>query len=127
MKLSFTRSGIVRAPAESVWDIYSTFAQWPVWGPSTRGVVASADQVGIGVTGKVQTPIGVWLPFEITDVVVGEKWSWRVAGVITTTHTVEAVNINKTRIGFSVPIYVAPYALVCDRAIANIGKLAAAQ
>jgi hypothetical protein len=69
----------------------------------------------------------MWLPFEITDVVVGEKWSWRVAGVITTTHTVEAVNAEQTRVGFSVPFMFAPYALVCDRAIVNIAKMAAAQ
>ena len=58
----------MRAPAARVWTLISQFEWWPEWGASIRAVETEADRVAEGVTGRVQTIAGIWLPFQITTV-----------------------------------------------------------
>ena len=49
--------------------------------PGSVIVDLAAERIGPGTTGRVQTAIGVWLPFEITRFEPQSYWDWNVAGV----------------------------------------------
>ncbi len=99
----------VAAPIEAVWDLISRFRNWPRWGPTVRAVRADDDEVRPGSTGRVQTPIGAWLPFEITAVVPGHSWHWKVAGISATGHKLTATGDGHTQVEFTVPVWAAAY------------------
>ena len=42
------------------------------------------------IAGRVWTPVGLSLPFTITEFVPGRRWAWTVAGVPATAHEVES-------------------------------------
>jgi hypothetical protein len=79
---------IIEAPAGVAWRILIDTREWPIWGPSVRAVEAPAQLIGPGMRGRIQTPLGLWLPFEVTRWEPGHAWSWRVAGVDATGHRV---------------------------------------
>lgn len=57
--------------------------------PQIRGVETSADRLRAGVTGRVQTSVGIGVAFVVTDVDPGRHtWSWlvHVAGRSFTLH-----------------------------------------
>ncbi len=115
----------IEAGADAAWAVFTDLDAWPVWGPSVRG--ARLDPPGgfvAGATGVVDTAVGVSLPFELTAVDPGRRWSLRVAGIPATTHTVEALGGDRCRVGFGVPAPVAPYLVVCRIALARIERLA---
>lgn len=71
----------VAAPPASVWNVLVDLDAWPQWGPSVQR--AEVDQPGplrLGSHGRVWTPIGVPLPFTITQFDAGRSWAWEVAG-----------------------------------------------
>ena len=70
----------IAAPAASVWRLLSVFDYWPEWGTSITAVDAAADRVTDGMTGRVRTIAGIWLPFRVTAVDPGRSWDWAVAG-----------------------------------------------
>ena len=108
--------------AADAWRIFTDTDRWAEWGPSVRG--ATIDPPGrfeTGATGTVQTALGPSLPFELTDVVEGKRWSWRVGGVPATSHRVEATATG-CRVGFGVPAIVAPYLAVCRWALVRIDR-----
>ena len=80
----------VAAPAGSVWDLLVDLDAWPRWGPTVSA--ARLDDGGRvltrGARGAVRTPVGVWVPFEVTDLTELDEWSWTVGGVPATTHRV---------------------------------------
>jgi hypothetical protein len=127
----------VEAPADAAWDVLTDLGSWPEWGPSVRAVELddAASALGLGVTGRVTTAVGVRLPFEITAYDGGTEpltagtrsWSWRVAGVGATDHTVEPLDAGRCRVGFGVPVAAAPYLAVCRIALARIDRLALAR
>ncbi|GAA2161477.1 SRPBCC family protein [Pedococcus bigeumensis] len=85
----------VGAPAESVWGLLVDLDAWPRWGPTVTA--ARLDDGGRvltrGARGAVRTPAGLWVPFEVTELVETpelRQWSWSVAGVPATTHRVGA-------------------------------------
>ena len=95
----------VAAPAGSAWDLLVDVDAWPLWGPTVTA--ARLDDGGRtltrGARGAVRTPVGLWVPFEVTELVphvdgAGHvtrdepvaRWSWSVAGVPATTHRVRA-------------------------------------
>lgn len=114
----------IDAPIDVVWPLIAEFRFWPQWGPTVRRVDAKADEIAPGVTGRVQTAIGIWLPFEITDVDPMRSWDWKVAGVKATGHEVSAASPNRTLVEFTVPALFAPYVVVLRAGLRRIKALA---
>ena len=115
---------IIEAPASRVWEVLTRFVYWPEWGPSDREVRCDEDSVRPGLTGRVRTPLGVWIPFEITEVVPGRRWGWRVLGREATGHEVEPRGPERCVLRFIMPSWALPYALVCEVALRRIDAIA---
>ncbi|MEU0497248.1 SRPBCC family protein [Mycobacterium sp. NPDC006124] len=121
-----TTARTIAAPAESAWRLLTDLSQWSRWGPTVRG--AQLDDPGplrLGSRGKVWTPIGVPLPFEITEFDDGRAWAWRVAGVSATRHVVTD-HADGCRVSFGVPSWAPAYLPVCALALKRIEELARA-
>jgi hypothetical protein len=135
----------IDAPAAVVWRVLTDLEQWPAWGPSVRAAtldgpvdgpvddggggrgergLGSGGDLVAGATGTVTTLVGLDLPFEITEVIEGRSWSWKVAGVPATSHAVEALDDDRCRAGFGVPVVAAPYLAVCALALRRIERIA---
>ena len=114
----------IDAPADVVWSLIAEFRHWSTWGPSVRGVDVDADAVATGVRGRVQTAIGLWLPFEITDVEDERTWSWTVAGIPATGHRVVELTPGRSRVEFTAPWLLAPYVFVLRAALRKLKALA---
>ena len=80
----------INAPATVAWRLLTDTHAWPQWGPSVRTVEVPTRFITAGLHGRVQTTLGPWLPFEITDWEEGSHWSWTVAGIPATGHLIEA-------------------------------------
>lgn len=113
----------IDAPAEVLWDLLASPDRWPEWGPSVRHAELDGDRLDTGATGVVTTALGVRLPFEITSS-DGMRWSWKVAGVPATDHSVEGLGPARCRVGFGVPWPAAPYLAVCRMALGRLESLA---
>jgi len=132
----------IPAAPEVVWDLLVDTARWPEWGPSVTAVEltntgganstgtsntdstdASSTRISPGATGRVRTAVGVWVPFRVTEFDDGRRWSWVVAGIPATSHSVDPAP-GGCRVGFGVPLLAAPYALVCRAALERIDRLA---
>jgi uncharacterized protein YndB with AHSA1/START domain len=121
------RSSIdIDAPARDVWPYLAEFRHWPAWGPTVSAVEADADEVAPGVTGRVRTPVGVWLPFTITDVVPGRAWDWRVGGVPATGHVLTETGEATCRVEFTAPSVAAPYLPVLRAGLRRLDAIATA-
>jgi uncharacterized protein YndB with AHSA1/START domain len=115
----------IAAPPAAVWDLLVDLDAWPRWGPSIRG--ASLDEphreLALGVTGTVQTPLFVTVPFTVTEFEPGRQWAWKVAGVPATRHRVEPRGAG-SRATMAVPWWATPYLTVCALALRRIDGLA---
>jgi uncharacterized protein YndB with AHSA1/START domain len=114
----------IDAPADKVWQLLTEFRFWPQWGPTVRRVETKSAEVAPGVTGRVQTVVGIWLPFEITDVEPMRSWDWRVAGIKATGHEVSPISPERTWVQFTVSAYVGPYVAVLRRGLRRLKALA---
>jgi len=114
----------IEAPEGTVWQLLAEFRHWPTWGPTVRAVRANAAAVAPGVRGHVQTPVGLWLPFEITTVRNHEYWDWKVAGAAATGHQITPLGESLTRVDFKVSGWFAPYLGVLNAGLRRL-KLAA--
>ena len=124
-QLSFSRT--VRAPQSEVWALLTDTESWPVWGPTMSAVECSDGVIKLGSTGRIRTPAGVWLPFEVTEFApppVG-RWGWRVGPVAATTHRVgpDPHEPSSSIVSFDVPAWAAAYAPVCVTALGRIGSM----
>jgi uncharacterized protein YndB with AHSA1/START domain len=117
----------IDAPSEEVWQLIAEFRFWPEWGPTVRRVETTSVRVAPGVTGRVQTVVGIWLPFEITEVEPLRSWTWKVAGIKATGHEVLPLAPDRTRAQFTVSAYLAPYVAVLRRGLRRIKALAEAE
>ncbi|GAA4687372.1 SRPBCC family protein [Nocardioides nanhaiensis] len=124
MSLPFSRR--VLAPAPVLWDLLTTVEAWPHWGPSVLGARLDdgSARIGPGSTGQVRVPPGVWIPFRVTSYEEGVSWSWSVAGVPATGHTV-ATTRKGCRVTFHVPWWAPAYGVVCLAALVRLERLAA--
>jgi uncharacterized protein YndB with AHSA1/START domain len=117
------------APAETAWDLLVDTVRWPAWGPTVAGaeITGGGDgtRITLGATGTVRTPVGLSLPFRITDLEPGRRWAWAVAGVAATAHRVEALGPQRCRVTFEVPRWAAPYTAVCAVALRRLEHLSA--
>lgn len=112
------------APPERAWEILTDTMVWPEWGPSVRAVRHPSRFIGPDSRGHIQTPLGLWLPFRVTEFDEGQSWAWKVAGIPATGHRVEALGPGRCRVAFEVPLLALPYLTVCSRALKHIAALA---
>ena len=110
----------IRASAAEAWRLLTDTSRWPEWGPSVSRVDSAEQYIGPGSSGRVQTVVGVWLPFRVTEFVAGQRWGWEVAGIPATGHRVEALGPDRCRVVFEVPLLAAPYLAVCRLAAQRI-------
>ncbi|MEY6433641.1 SRPBCC family protein [Thioalkalicoccus limnaeus] len=111
---------IIDAPADVAWRILIDTREWPIWGPSVRAVEAPASLIGPGMHGRIQTRIGLWLPFEITDWEPQRAWAWRVADIEATGHRVDPLGPGRCRVTFEIPRWAPFYDWVCQAALRRI-------
>lgn len=121
--LSVSRT--IAAPPDELWRLLVEVAAWPQWGPTVARaeLTGGATEIRAGSRGRVHPPVGPALPFEVTELVPGRRWSWRVAGVPATTHAVEPAGAG-TRVTFGVPVWAPAYLAVCALALRRLDRLA---
>ena len=116
------------SPAAVAWDLLVDTTRWPEWGPTVAGAEITAggegSRIGPGATGTVRTPVGLSLPFRITELDPGRRWAWAVGGVGATAHRVEALGADRCRVTFEVPRWAPPYLVVCAVALRRLERLA---
>lgn len=106
------------------WAALAGYQHWPTWGPSITAVEPASGEVAVGDRGRVRTPIGGWLPFEVTAVEPGRRWDWRVAGLSVTGHRVDPVGASRSRLVIEVPWWASPYVVVCRVALRRLADVA---
>jgi|RhiMethySRZTD1v2_1073278.scaffolds.fasta_scaffold1987274_2 polyketide cyclase/dehydrase/lipid transport protein len=108
------------ADAHQAWDILTDLEAWPLWGPSVRRAeLIDGDELALGVRGRVWTPIGLALPFTVTEFVPGRCWRWEVANIAATRHEVQPLP-HGCRVVFGVPWWAPAYLPVCAVALHRI-------
>ena len=115
----------IDAAPDAVWQILTDLAAWPRWGPTVSRAELDGTGLLLGATGRVWTPIGVPLPFVITDFEPGRSWGWDVAGVPATRHRVEPRG-GGCRVGMSAPVWAPAYLPVLAVALGRIDSMARA-
>lgn len=121
-------SRTMAVPPDVVWGLLVDTRVWPLWGPSVAEARLSepgSTTLVHGSRGRVRAPVGPWVPFEVTELVPGVRWSWRVAGIPVTTHEVQPVGAG-CRVRFGVPLWAPAYLAVCALALRRIERLALA-
>ena len=115
---------VIAAPPRAAWDVITDLTAWPQWGPTVQGAeLAEAGPLRRGSRGRVWTPVGIPLPFEITEFDDGHAWAWKVAGIPATRHSVEKAD-GGCRVSFGVPTWAPVYLTVCAVALRRIDELA---
>ena len=111
------------AAAPEVWRLITDTCAWPRWGPTVRAVDCDERFICEGSTGRVLTPVGLWLSFAVERFDPGRFWDWRVGGVAATGHWVEPLGPRRCKLTFSVPWWAGPYGIVCRAALVRIDRL----
>ncbi len=114
----------IPAPASVAWRLLTDTHAWPRWGPSVRAVDAPERFITAGMRGRVQTSVGLWLPFEITDWLADRNWAWKVAGIPATGHTVTPTGPEACRVTITIPAWAPFYVTVCRAALRKLDDLA---
>ncbi len=113
----------IDASADAVWRILVDLDAWPRWGPTVAGAQLDGSGFELGATGWLWTPVGVALPFIISDLDPGRSWGWRVAGVPATQHGVEPAD-RGCRAWMSAPVWAPAYLPVLAIALQRIERIA---
>jgi len=108
---------------QTAWHVLTDTSLWPVWGPTVRDVRCSERFIRKGSKGRVLTPIGLWVPFLITEYDALRFWGWKVGGIRATGHRLIACDEHSCRIVFEVPCWWFPYVIVCRKAAAKMAEL----
>lgn len=120
----WTTSRHIDAAPDTVWQILIDLDAWPVWGPTVAGAeMEGGAALRLGARGRVWTPVGVPLPFEIISFEPGRVWGWKVAGVPATRHGVEPQG-SGCRAWMSAPVWAPAYLPVLAIALRRIEGLA---
>ncbi len=122
MNLSLGFSKQLDAPGNRVWRLITDTRTWQHWGPSVRAVDCDDRFIHAGSSGRIRTPVGVWVPFIVGAFEPESFWDWRVAGVPATGHRVEPLGPNRCRLTFTVPAWAFGYGLVCRLALLRIDR-----
>ena len=65
------------ASPDVAWERYAVLAHWPRWSPQITSVQADGDRLRTGLTGVVRGPLGVAVPFTVTEVdEAAMTWAW---------------------------------------------------
>jgi uncharacterized protein YndB with AHSA1/START domain len=115
----------IGADRDAVWEVLCDTERWPEWGPSVSDVRSPERVIETGTAGEVQVAGGPWVPFEITEC-QDYRWTWRVAKIPATGHRVEE-EPGGCRVVFEIPLAAAGYAVVCERALSRIERLATSE
>jgi uncharacterized protein YndB with AHSA1/START domain len=115
---------VIAAPPEAAWRLLTDLDAWPQWGPTLKSAELDQpfEELTLHATGRVQTPVGVTVPFEVTEFDPGRHWAWKVAGVPATGHRVDPAD-GGARVAMDVPLWAAAYLTVCALALRRIEKL----
>jgi hypothetical protein len=71
------------AEPSALWALVARPERWHEWSPHVRGAEGLGDpEVKAGAKGRVILRGGVALPAEVTEVVPGRSWTWRVGGIV---------------------------------------------
>jgi uncharacterized protein YndB with AHSA1/START domain len=119
----WTVSRTIEASADAVWHVLTDLDAWPRWGPTVAGAELDGSGFELGATGRVWTPVGVPLPFVISELDPGRTWAWNVAGVPATRHGVEPHG-NGCRAWMSAPLWAPAYLPVLAIALRRIDDMA---
>lgn len=119
----WTVSRDIEASADAAWHVLTDLDAWPRWGPTVAGAELDGSAFELGATGRVWTPVGVPLPFVISELDQGRTWGWRVAGVPATRHGVEPRG-DGSRVWMSSPLWAPAYLPVLAIALRRIENLA---
>ena len=122
IRVRLTATRRIEAPVDQVWGHLVETATWPAWGPTVRGI-NGPRRIEEGTTGLVSTVIGLKLPFEITELIEGVSWSWKVAGIPATGHGVEATHDGSTVVRFDCPWWAPFYLPVLRRGLTRLDDL----
>jgi len=120
----WTVSRNLEAPADAVWHVLTDLEAWPRWGPTVSRAELDGAAFELGATGRVWTPVGVPLPFVLSEVRQGRTWAWQVAGVPATRHGVEPREGGGSTVWMSAPLWAPAYLPVLAVALKRIEKLA---
>ncbi len=113
----------VPGPCHRVWDLLVDTERWKEWGPSVAAVSCSDRRIRNGSTGWVETPLGLRVPFRVTEYEEGRFWAWTTCGIPATGHRVDNQEEGGCRLTFAIPTVAAPYALICQAAAARIDAM----
>lgn len=118
----------VAADAETVWELLVRVDHWPRWGPSVRRAALDDESGRIGphTTGTVWPVVGPGIPFAIDawrDEGPARHWSWHVAGIPATGHTV-ITRGDGCRVEMTAPGWLPAYGPVLWLALRRIRSLA---
>lgn len=118
-------SALVPATPAVTWALLSDTRLWPTWGVSVTAVEGEGEVVYEGMRGRIRTPLGIWLPFEITEVAPGRAWSWQVAGIRATGHEVHPGNgPGESSVCITGHPILLPYGIVCDVSLRRLARVA---
>lgn len=120
--MNLTVGRLVRASPASAWALISDTGSWTQWGPSVSEVQPANAALSLGLTGRLRTPLGLWLPFEVTAFDPPHSWAWSVLGIPATSHLVEPAP-GGCRVVFGVPAPAFAYLPVCRFALHRIAAL----
>jgi hypothetical protein len=113
----------IDAPAADVWRVLTDLDAWPRWGPTVaRAELAAPGPVRLGARGRIWTPVGVPLPFEISEFDAGRRWGWKVAGIEATRHGVDPDGTGSVA-WMSAPLWAPAYLPVLAVALRRIEKM----
>jgi hypothetical protein len=128
VRFTFDVGRTVGATPDAAWAVLSDTTRWAEWSPVITAAECDDRFVDAGSQGRVQTPVGLWVGFETTEVEEGRLWRWKVSGVPATGHRVEPVGDDPAacHVVIEVPLWAAPYAGVAAVALRNIEQLAVA-
>jgi hypothetical protein len=119
----WTTSRHVQASSDAVWQLLTNLADWPRWGPTVQRAELEGGVLTLGSKGRVWTPVGLALPFDITEFVPGRSWAWQVAGVQATRHGVDPEG-DGCRAWMSAPLWAPGYLPVLAIALRRIEAMA---
>lgn len=120
--MMITLSRRIAATPAAAWELLTTTRTWAHWGPTVTAVEPAEAVLTDGMEGRVRTPIGLWLPFRITQLDRYHSWTWSVCGIPGTSHRVDAVP-GGCRVTFAVPGLAIPYLLICRLALQRIAAI----
>ena len=112
----------IAAPPGRIWPFVANIEWWPRWGLLITAVDSEAGEIFPGLSGRVRTRLGFWLPFTIGDVVAESFWDWFVGGVPATGHHLDSRE-GHTRVRFTAPWVVAPYKPVMTASLKELKRL----